>query len=1094
MRFERVDLSWFPHPSLSVRRLEISAPAKVRGTAAAVDVRLAFLPLLRGHVRLSSVLVDRPDLFVEIPAATKAEIPAPETAPQSLIEPLLRSYTSEAGGLALEIRRGRIEVVRSGKVLTNVDGLSLRTALSAGKSGSLLGEARIQASSLSFHRGERRKLDLRGFEAEGAFHSGNGRAEATLSLLSLESPRLFVEGRLRRESTPSLVEVDVKGRDLDVARLRGQLLGFAGDSSPVPEIFAILRGGELASFSFRASGSAPSDLGTLERMTIRATLSGGSVRIASAGLDLDDVRGDVAVEGSVLSAEGVTARILRSEARNGRVRIGLARGDDTLRVEAEVRAHLPEIPGVLSRAIRDESLQRELSLVEELEGSARGRVVLETRKRALRTDIRISEMRLSARYRRIPFPVRIDRAGFSYDGDRVGLTDVRGSIGGSTLSDVDVRARLGGSPRIEKVTGGFDLSLDELFPWVSSGEGMEALRTNVRDLRGSARLSVAALAGPASRPLEWRGEATGALSDLRFDTPLFPSPIGIGSGRFEIGGDAARVTGLEVRTMDGAYRVSGTLRGFREGLRIEAVADGEAGPETVRWVWRRAALPADLRPAAPLALHQVRVGLAGGGSLSLDGAFGVPGGALATLGLGGGRGGLDRLDLSVADGDGLASVSLWREDDALAIRYEGHLEAATLDKLLAVPRAPRGRIAGEFLALVPRAGPGGMTADGRLEAAGLELPTPVGKVAVERLGLRAAGSRLTVDSLSVVWNEQRVSASGGATLRDGVLVLDLDVTAEALSWGCVADALGGGKKENLAAQAPPPTEMTEKTAAAPSGLPVRGDVRISVGSFTVGDLAWAPVLGEVRLEDDAVTTTVREARICGISTNGSARFGEGGRTKVRGEVLAAGPDIGVPLACLGVPGLQMSGAFEARLEVEAEGEAAELPRVARGPVTLKASKGRFGKATLLTKILAVLHGTSVFAGKEERDQIGQAMAFDALTIGGSLESGRVAIREGVLKTPGFTMAASGTIGYVDRSVDLVVLAHPFSTADRIIQAIPVVRYILGKDLLAVAASVTGSLAEPKIGVTPGRDVSRGVVDILGRTVTLPVKVFDPEAR
>jgi len=104
------------------------------------------------------------------------------------------------------------------------------------------------------------------------------------------------------------------------------------------------------------------------------------------------------------------------------------------------------------------------------------------------------------------------------------------------------------------------------------------------------------------------------------------------------------------------------------------------------------------------------------------------------------------------------------------------------------------------------------------------------------------------------------------------------------------------------------------------------------------------------------------------------------------------------------------------------------------------------------------------------------------------------IREGVLQTPSLTMAASGTVGIVDRSVDLMVLAHPFSTMDKVIRVIPVVRYILGGDFLAVAAKVTGSLEDPKISATPGQDASRGVIDILGRTVMLPVKVVDPEVR
>ena len=92
------------------------------------------------------------------------------------------------------------------------------------------------------------------------------------------------------------------------------------------------------------------------------------------------------------------------------------------------------------------------------------------------------------------------------------------------------------------------------------------------------------------------------------------------------------------------------------------------------------------------------------------------------------------------------------------------------------------------------------------------------------------------------------------------------------------------------------------------------------------------------------------------------------------------------------------------------------------------------------------------------------------------------------------MAASGTIGYVDRTVDLMVLAHPFSTMDKVIRKIPVLRYILGGDFLSVAATVSGTLDDPNVSITPGRDVSQGLVDIFVRTVRLPVHVFDPASQ
>ncbi len=90
------------------------------------------------------------------------------------------------------------------------------------------------------------------------------------------------------------------------------------------------------------------------------------------------------------------------------------------------------------------------------------------------------------------------------------------------------------------------------------------------------------------------------------------------------------------------------------------------------------------------------------------------------------------------------------------------------------------------------------------------------------------------------------------------------------------------------------------------------------------------------------------------------------------------------------------------------------------------------------------------------------------------------------------MAATGTVGFLDQSLDLMVLSHPLSTVDKVVQAVPVVRHILGRDFLAVAVKVTGTHRRPEGHASrPARDVGKGLIGILERTVTLPVKVFDP---
>ena len=995
LTFERIDLSWLPRTEVAIRAVKLSVPGKASGSVRAVRASAALLPLLRGRVQLSTVGVDGLDLAVDLSAPAKKEEPAPHVDPDPMKG--LRSLTA-GKGLAVELKDSRIVLARPGHGSLAVEG------------------ARVEA----------------------AIRFAEGKSEVTLSRLSMESPRLLAEGTLRVDAAGPRVELAARGSNLVVKGVREKLLPFAGDDPVIAAIFGIVRGGTLTSFSFASAGKTPGELGVLERMSIHAAVKDARVRIDGPGLDLAGVSADVALEGGVLSAENATARVGKSRAFGGKVLVGLAPGDDRLRVETEVRADLTEVPAILARAIPGKSFREELALVEGLEGRATGRITIGDRAGDLNTGVTVSDLRFSANYRRLPWPLDVRAGRFSFDGKRVGVSGLEGSLGRSTFSGLAARVRLGKTPALEVTSGAIDVSLGDFLEGARSIRGAEPLARSIRRLSGSLHVGVRRVSGPLARLGEASLAASGTFKEILFDSssPSLP-PLSIASGGFSLSDDAIRVTDADVRTLDASLRVSGAWSGWRGGAStIDASTEGDLGPETIRWGWERASLPAEFRPAAPIALRGVRFALARGGALSVSGDLVVANGPRLTLDLTGDGKKIDVRNLTIADGDSTASMALLRPDAAFDVRFKGRLGGSTLAKLFGERKWTGGAIEGDVKALVPAENLGGLTAEGTLTATSLEVPTPAGPVAIERLDVQAAGSRFEVASSSFVLDEQRFSVVGGVTLRDGGVSLDLT----SLAW--------------------------------------RGFV-------------FKPVLADVQFGKEALVT-LRKADVCGISATGEARFLPGGAMAVDVRADSAGPDVGVPLTCFGVEDVGMTGGYEASVQVRGEGAASGLSRAVRGPLTFKATKGRIGKATLLTRILGVLNATDVFKGKT-RTRVGDAIPYDRLTVSGELADGRFSIDEAAFVTPSITMAATGRVGFLDQSLDLMVLSHPLSTLDKIVQAVPIVRNILGRNFLAVAVKVTGTTGDPKVTVTPGRDVGKGLVGILERTVTLPVKVFDPPA-
>jgi uncharacterized protein involved in outer membrane biogenesis len=1052
LSYERIGLSWLPRPEVVVRSLRISIPG-VRGAIRTVRVSPSLLPLFRGRVVITNVRVDGLDLAVDLSSSSSKEPPAPPS--ESDWTAALRSLGDQT--LDVGVSESRVVLSRAGRGSLALEGLHLNAGL----------------------------------------HAADSKATVALSRLSLVSPRLDVEGSVRLDAAARRVEAEARGTGLDVTDVRAKLLAFAGDDRVIAEILGIFRGGTLKSFSFASSGKEPAELGVLERMTIRAAVENGQVRIPGPDLDLAEVRADVALEEGVLRAEHAEARVGTSRAREGTLLLGLSKGDDRLRVEADVQADLAGVPAILARVIPSASFRREVALVEGLAGSATGKITIGELKSDLRTNVDLSRMRLSARYRPLPSPFAVRSGRFSFDGASVGVSGMTGSLGLSTFEGVAARVGLGKTPSLEVSAGGIDMALEDFLEGARSIPSAASLVENVRRLQGSVHVDVRRVRGPLARLGEASLSASGTFEEILFESSSSSSlpPLSIASGRFAVTDDAIRVSDVAARALDASLRVTGAWSGYRKGRgTIEAAADGVLGAEAVRWGWERASLPSGFRPAAPVSLRGTRFGLAPDGAFSLAGDFVVADGPRLTLDLAGNGKTAEVRDLTIIDGKTKASFSLARPGGDFDARFRGTLELATIRRILEERPLRRGTLAGDLQALVPAESPFRLAAEGTLTATDLEVLTPAGAVAVERAEVRASGSRADVGPSTLVFDGQRFSVAGSATLRENALALDMDVGTGDLDYAQIEKVLARledskkktSEKDGASAQVGP---AASRKAAAPR-LALAGDVRVSVDAFAYGSLVIKPVLVDFRLGGDALAARMQKAEICGVTATGEARFLSTGEVAVDVSADSSGSDINVPLACFGLKDLRMTGTYTASTRILGEGTPADLVCSLRGPLTFTMVKGRIAKATLMTRILGVLNATNLFKGKD-KTRVGDAIPYDRISIEAELADGGFAIREAVMAAPSITMAAAGNVGLVDRTLDLTVLSHPLSTLDKIIQAIPVVRHILGHDFLAVAVKVSGTVGNPVVRTTPARDVGKGVVGILERTVTLPVKVFEP---
>jgi hypothetical protein len=1156
VRYERLDLAWFPRPRIVVRRLELAVPHRAAGTVESLTIYPALFPLLRGGYHLAKIRADAPDLTVEIPRSAKEEKPPSLAEIRERVAGLLSALSVDAPALVLEVHRGRAVVSLgarplcalreiegrivlpperldvdlrcasnlwgklslngrldaaelSGRGTIELAGLDLapfsesflpegwrqvaagRADLGAGfaidRFRTLKAEVRGTSPSLSVRRGNRR-VDVSGLRFGGTVEADGTRTVVSVARMSLESPRLGISGRLVLDRAAPRAALELRGGELDIAPVRVALLSLSGDIPGVRDVLDYVRGGRLTLSTLRMEGPAIFGRGAIDRLFLEGRLDAGRIFVGDADLDLREVAGNVVLSGGILTADHAEARVGDSRARDGSLRMGVTGRNPPFRLDTQVEADLAQLPGVLLRLTRDKELEGELSRIENLQGKASGRLTIGDRIGSLRVGVDATDFRLSARYRRIPFPVEVDGGRLLFDENGIAVERLSGRLGRSAFSGVAARVRLGDSPAFERLSGNVSVALGELYPWLASLDGMETARENVRRLDGSTDLAIARLDGPIARPAEWRYEADGSLRDVVLETTRLPGPVAMAKGAFRLSPETVYVTALDTRFLDTAVLLSGRVDGYRNPSRnLDATLSGQVGPDALRWIWDAARMPPELIPRAPISVPAGHLLLGTSGTFSVAGTYTLPNGPALSGEFIKSRDGFALRHLVVRDDESLATIDLRLKEKELDAGFSGHLARATVSRLFQNAKIRHGWIAGDLRAHIPLNHPARATAQGHLVAKEIHIPRLMGPLAIEDLSLRATGNRVAVTSSALSWGKTRFSLTGDAIASGDALNVDMDLASDGIAWDELRATVpaawltqGTGVKGK--------TGISRAGSGGPWPLPVTGVIRLAAGSLIVGEYAWKPVRADIVLRREEIAATIREADLCGISTTGDVRLGPAG-AEVDLRLSSRRRELQPALSCLRHQRIGMTGTYDLTGRIAGRGTGDALVRDLHGEIGFRAVKGRIYKFNLLSKILALLNVTQIFLGKVP-DLAHDGFAYNTLSAKGTLSDGTLKIEEAVLDGSSMNIVGQGEVDVRTKKVDIVALASPLKTIDTILRMIPVVRYVLGGSLVSVAVKAKGDLDDPTVSILPPSAVVKGLLGVVERVLKLPVKILE----
>ena len=969
----------------------------------------------------------------------------------------------------------------------------------------------VPSLRLAYHQREA-DLSIEAITAE--LEAAPGRLALSISKLVTRRPQVSLSlDVVRDDAAHPRIAIDLKGSEVDVAGVREAALVFLADVAEAGAVFDVVRGGKVPWITVSAHGESPADLGRLENILIRGRMEQGRIFIPGVELDLEDVDGDVVIAGGILEGSHLRAQYRGTHGENGSLRLGLTPEDPVIALDIAMQADLAPLPAILARVVPDGSFQAELGRIEAFTGTANGRLQLNGSLDNMGVNVAASEIDAEAQYQRLSLPLKFTGGRLLYNEDSIEVHDMDVRVGSSTLTRLNSRLGLDADLPLTASSPAAAVELADLRRLFGNDPPLAFLTS----LEGTAGFQAWDLAGSAADPQTWKIRSSGSVRNLRLASKLLPGPVRVEQAPFVWEGRSVRTHGWTLAI--GGSRMEVTSAGLDwTGLPVLDVAARrvDASVEDLLWFLRsQPHLAAHLEPFAPLSGTatlrdaQSRVVFPPGADARVELSARLDSTRITSrrvpdpLRLDSGRlrwqgSSLEVSELNVALGESevhrLSLAFDWGAGDRFEIRTDAAaIECGEVYPWLSLLPGLRGlrEDLSDIRGTIEVSGFGlsgrisdplnwNLHADSRLNymvitTPFLEKPIRIrlGKLkAQETATATSSGTVLRVENLQTSTGSNRVMASGDIRLTPEAIALDLTLTAESIDWNEIQIL-----SDHLSRHRPT------------AGRPVKGRIGLRAEAFKIGGFDFHPLKATALLTPAGTTVAIERADMCGIVLIGRLAFAHD-RLNAYLVPVADSTLLDYTLACLTDKKSVASGRFNLDGALQVEAPPADFLKALTGSIDVVAEDGRFLRSSLFAKILSLINFTEIYRGTLP-DLTGEGLEYKRMQFSGEFRDGKFIIDSGTLDGPSLWMGARGAIDLSDNTLQLFILVSPFKTVDRIINAIPGLRWILGGRLVAIPMEARGAVSDPEVIPLAPSAVAQSILDMLGRTLRLPLHIIQP---
>jgi len=964
---------------------------------------------------------------------------------------------------------------------------TLQAAFSVSPETGLSADIKSSASSFTALHAEK-KLTAKAENFKGSIHYSDQSSAITVDDLTLSYPRVQLSGSFNVDNTVPDVKLDIKLQNAEIGDVHEVLPVFIkalyGDLPVLHDIFDIVRGGDISQASFHVEGKSFEDLAEFESMAIQGHIADSDITLSDLGMNLRGVTGDITIVQGILEGKNLQARLGNSTGSGGTLKLGLLQKESTpFHLDLDLTADLSEVPPLLRKLVPEKQILESLSLIETIEGTGQGRLILGENLESLSTRVEMNNISLQAKYKPIPYPIAIDGGRFLFADLKTESLDLQGKIGRSTFSNYSSRMNFKGEPEIEIESGSFHLVLDEIFPWLAADKRLKEELQAIKNITGLAEVAVKSVMGPLLQPANLQYDLQCRLKNVILTRTLLPGPLTITTGQANILPDRITFENLQADLLDSSLTYSGVLQNFLTGnTKAEIiVTNAEIGSRVNTWFAEQIKSPKEYQFRTPLLISRAHAKWIREELLDLQGDFSIKNGPIFSVDIMLNPDELILRSLSLKNGDDRARIALDLKKRGIGAEFQGSLSKKTIDAILLHNDAfPDAWVKGDMKFHFDADTPDRSVASGTLDGGDFIFPLKLAKpLLLDSFSLFASDKTITLNASQAVFAGRNYTVNGAASLDRERLSMDFDVRTDTVELDKILEAIPGNNEEE--------TEKGKRVGKY-RDLGVYAQVNFNADSLLYKGYTWKPFKSIITYENSSLGIEVLEAELCHLSTPGKISFHQG-QIALDFQMEAEGQELKEVLICLEGGEQQMTGTLNLKGNISGEGTRDTLVNSLAGTLQYSSKDGYIYQDAHLAKLLYVLNVTNLFQGKIP-DLADTGFHYDSLIVKGTMEKGVLTITPARLDAPIMEISAYGTIHIPDEKVNLQVLVAPLQTINKLQKLLPMISKIVPESLIAVPVEVKGDFSDIKVRTLSMSAISKNVFGVMVDALSTPVRVLE----